>query len=31
MTFSITFTCMGEEADGSVVLAELQVAIFWGI
>ena len=27
MTFSMTFSCMADEADGSVVLAELQVAI----
>ena len=28
MTFSMAFTCMADEADGSVVLAELQVAFF---
>ena len=31
MTFNMTFTCMADEADGSVLLAELQVALCKGM
>ena len=31
MFFSMAFTCMADEADGSVVLAELQVAFLGNV